>query len=206
MTPQAVNPRHFIRRMRQIRATIPDILSRWGLLPKFKRWRLAQDPDTGTVVLFGVLDNHYIATHTTTPFSNYFEPRLLHDLATELGAQVIPSASDGLRYAFILDKGQVDDLQPSANHRPINQALSRVQKIVIHDEPAHPQSFVLADEHRLEHQKLDRFLKIAIALEAKKNADAQPLPEVLLMNEAEFNQLMAEYEDERYKKKEQSNE
>jgi hypothetical protein len=192
--------------MRQIRATIPDILSRWGLLPKFKRWRLAQDPDTGTVVLFGVLDNHYIATHTTTPFSNYFEPRLLHDLATELGAQVIPSASDGLRYAFILDKGQVDDLQPSTNHRPINQALSRVQKIVIHDEPAQPQSFVLADEHRLEHQKLDRFLKIAIALEAKKNADAQPLPEVLLMNEAEFNQLMAEYEDERYKKKEQSNE
>jgi hypothetical protein len=201
MNPQTVDPRHFTRRMRQIRATIPAILSRWGLLPKFKRWRLAQDPDTGTVILFGVLDNHYIATHTATPFSNYFEPRLLHDLATELGAQVIPSASDGLRYAFILDRGQVD-LQPSANRRPINQALSRVQPIVIHNEPAPPPSFVLADEHRLEHQKLDRFLKIANALESTKNADVQPLPEVLLMNDAEFNQLMAEYENERNKEKE----
>jgi hypothetical protein len=201
MNPQTVDPRHFIRRMRQIRATIPDILTRWGLLPKFKRWRLAQDPDTGTVILFGVLDNNYIATHTAIPFGNYFEPRLLHDLATELGAQVIPSASDGLRYAFILDRGQVD-FQPSANHRPINQALSSVQQIIIHDEPAHPQSFILANEHRLEHQKLDRFLKIANALESTKNADVQPLPEVLLMNEAEFNQLMSEYEDERNKKKE----
>ncbi|MFO7583165.1 MAG: hypothetical protein R6W69_00430 [Anaerolineales bacterium] len=204
MTPQAVEPRHFIRRMRQIRATIPDILTRWGLLPKFKRWRLAQDPDTGTVILFGVLDNNYIATHTAIPFGNYFEPRLLHDLATELGAQVIPSASDGLRYAFILDRGQIDS-QTSANHRPINQALSRVQEIIIHNEPPPPQAYVRADEHRLEHEKLDRFLKIANALEATKNADDQPLPEVLLMNEAEFNQLMAEYEEERNKKKESSN-
>jgi hypothetical protein len=187
--------------MRQIRANLPDILSRWGLLPKFKRWRLAQDPDTGTVVLFGVLDNHYIATHTTTPFSNYFEPRLLHDLATELGAQVIPSASDGLRYAFILDKGQVE-IQPSVNNRPISQELSHVQKIVVDNEPPHPKAFVLAEKHRLEHEKLDRFLKIADALEAAKNDGAQPVPEILLMNEAEFKKMMAEYEDERNKKKE----
>ncbi|MBS4060474.1 MAG: hypothetical protein KG029_08750 [Bacteroidetes bacterium] len=201
MTPQAVDPRHFVRRMRQIRANLPDILSRWGLLPKFKRWRLAQDPDTGTVVLFGVLDNHYIATHTTTPFSNYFEPRLLHDLATELGAQVIPSASDGLRYAFILDKGQVE-IQPSVNNRPISQSLSHVQKIVVDNEPPPPKAFVLAEEHRLEHEKLDRFVKIADALEAEKNDGAQPVPEILLMNETEFKQLMAKYEDERNKKKE----
>ena len=206
MTPQIVNPRHFVRRMRQIRATIPDILARWGLLPKFKRWRLAQDPDTGTVILFGVLDSHYIATHTATPFSNYFEPRLLHDLATELGAQVIPSASDGLRYAFILDRGKVDDLQPSANHRPINQALSRVQQIVIHNKTAPRQAFVLTDEHRIEHQKLDRFLKIANALEAAESADALRLSEAALMNDAEFNQMMAEYENERNKEKERSNE
>lgn len=201
MTPQAVDPRHFIRRMRQIRATIPDILSRWGLLPKFKRWRLAQDPDTGTVILFGVLNNHYIATHTTTPFSNYFDPRLLHDLAKELGAQVIPSANDGLRYAFILDRGQVD-LQPFDNQRPINQALSHVQQIAVHNEPIPPKAFVLADKHRLEHQKLDRFLKIADALEATQNDSAQPPSDVLLINEAEFNQLMGELENDRNRKKE----
>jgi hypothetical protein len=201
MKPQAINPRHFLRRMRQIRANIPEILSRWGLIPKFKRWRLAQDPDTGTVILFGVLDNHYIATHTTAPFSNYFDPRLLQDLATELGAQVIPSANDGLRYAFILDRGQVD-LQSFANQRPINQALSRVQQIVAHNEPIHPKAFVLADKHRLEHQKLNRFLKIAEALEATQNDSTQPPPDVLLINEAEFNQLMAEFENERNRKKE----
>lgn len=205
MTPQAIDPRHFTRKMRQIRASIPNILSRWGLLPKFKRWRLAQDRATGTVILFGVLDNHFIASHTATPFSNYFEPRLLSDLATELGVQVIPSASDGLRYAFVLDRGQVD-IQSSVSHRPVSQVLSHVQQIIVHNEPPPPKVFVLAEEHRLEHEKLDRFVKIADALEAEKNDGAQPVPEVLLMNEAEFKQLMAEYEDERNKKKEQPNE
>ncbi len=196
-----LNPQHFIKRMRQIRAAIPDILSRRGLLPKFKRWRLAQDPDTGTVILFGVLDHHYIASHTTTPFSNYFEPHLLHDLATELRAQVIPSANDGLRYAFILDRGQVD-LQPFAHQRPISQAPALVQQIVVHNGPLPANDFVLADKHRLEHQKLDHFLKIADGLEAAKTSSAQPPPEVVLTNEAEFNQLMEELENERNKQKE----
>src|SRR5512135_925565 len=97
ITPIVDSPQ-FIRRARQIKAQIPLILSQWGLLPKFKRWRLAQDPGSGMVVLFGVLNNQYIATHTTTPFSNYFDPRLLRDLAAELHVQVISSANDGLRY------------------------------------------------------------------------------------------------------------
>jgi hypothetical protein len=72
-------------------------------------WRLAQDPGTGLVVLFGVLNDTYIATHTQTPFGAYFDPRLLHDLTTDLQVQVVPSNSDGLRYAFILDCGRLGE-------------------------------------------------------------------------------------------------
>ncbi|PKN93071.1 MAG: hypothetical protein CVU44_11610 [Chloroflexi bacterium HGW-Chloroflexi-6] len=190
----AADPRHFVRRMRQIKAQVPNILSQWGLLPKFKRWRLAQDPDTGTVVLFGILDNKHIATHTTTPFSDYFDPRLLHDLATELHVQVIPSANDGLRYAFILERGELD-IQPPVNTRPTDDDGKQIERRIA----PQPNVFVSVGKHIVEHQKLDKFLKIAEAIEAAKIAAAQPAPEVLAMNEMELNQLMAEYENERNK-------
>ena len=59
------------------------------------------------MVLFGILNNKYIATHTSIPFSDYFDPRLLHDLANELQVQVVSCNSDGLRYAFILERGSL---------------------------------------------------------------------------------------------------
>lgn len=191
----ANDPRHFTRRMRQIKAQIPNILSQWGLLPKFKRWRLAQDPDTGTVVLFAILDNKYIATHTTTPFSDYFDPRLLHDLAAELRVQVIPSANDGLRYAFILERGEIDAQQPPVNARPTDQDGNPIERRIA----PQPNVLISVGKHIVEHQKLDKFLKIAEAIEAAKSAANQSPPEILMMNELEFNQLMAEYEDERNK-------
>jgi hypothetical protein len=110
MISQAVDPHHYIRTARHIRAQIPVLLSQWGLVAKFNRWRLAQDPKSGMVILFGVLDNKYIATHTTTPFTNYFDPQLLRDLETELQVQIISSSNDGLRYAFILERGQIDEI------------------------------------------------------------------------------------------------
>lgn len=195
MIPKALDPRHFIRRARQIKAQIPILLSQWGLLPKFRRWRLAQDPDTGMVVLFGVLDNKYIAAHATTPFSDYFDPRLLRDLETELQVQVIPSANDGLRYAFVLERGEIVDAQPSLNARPTDLDGNQIERRAAL--PSQPNVFISIGKHKVEHEKLDKFLKIAEAIEAAKNATDQPPPEVLLMNEAEFNQLMAEYEDER---------
>jgi len=194
MISLADDPRHFVRRTRQIKAQIPNILSQWGLLPKFKRWRLAQDPDTGTVVLFAILDNKYIATNTTTPFSDYFDPRLLHDLATELHVQVIPSANDGLRYAFILERGEID-APPPVNARPTDQDGNQIERRVA----PQPSVLVSVGKHTVEHQKLDKFLKIAEAIEAPKIAAAQPPPDVLAMNELELNQLMAEYENERNK-------
>jgi hypothetical protein len=194
MISLADDPRHFIRRMRQIKAQTPKILSQWGLLPKFKRWRLAQDPDTGTVVLFAILNNKYISTNTTTPFSNYFDPRLLQDLARELRVQVIPSANDGLRYAFILERGDVD-AQPPVNARPTDQDGNQIERRVA----PQPDVLVSIGKQIVERQKLDKFLKIAEAIEAVKIAAAQPPPEVLVMNELELNQLMAEYENERNK-------
>src|SRR5512141_1910183 len=78
MTIQIVDPGHFAQKARQIRAQVSKVLTKWGLLPRFKRWRLTQDPDTGMVVLFGILNDRYIATHTSIPFSDYFAPGILH--------------------------------------------------------------------------------------------------------------------------------
>ena len=100
---QTIEPHHFEKEAQRIRIQVATILTNRGLLPRFKRWRLTQDPDTGMIVLFGILNNRYIATNTSIPFSNYFDPRLLHDLERELQVQVISCNSDGLRYAFILD-------------------------------------------------------------------------------------------------------
>src|SRR4030095_2065967 len=98
MITQTIDPPNFDQRARQIRAQVSTVLTKWGLLPRFKRWRLTQDPDTGMIVLFGILNNKYIAAHTSIAFSNYFDPRLLHDLANELQLQVVSCNSDGLRY------------------------------------------------------------------------------------------------------------
>ena len=99
MIIQKNDPNHLNQKAWRIRNQVSTILTKWGLLPRFKRWRLTQDPDTGMIVLFGILNNRYIATHTSTPFSDYFDSRLLHDLANDLQVQVVACNSDGLRYA-----------------------------------------------------------------------------------------------------------
>ncbi len=106
MTP-TLDSHHLNQKAQQIRAHVPTALTQRGLLPKFTSWRLTQDPSTGLVVLFGILNDKYIAAHTQTPFGAYFDPRLLHDLATDLQVQVFPSNNEGLRYAFILDRGHL---------------------------------------------------------------------------------------------------
>ena len=186
MITQTVDPHHFVRRARQIKARIPVILSQWGLVPKFKRWRLAQDPETGMVILFGVLNNKYIATHTTTPFSDYFDPRLLHDLARELQVQVIPSANDGLRYAFILERGQID-IEPAHVDYPFQDGNSSFVKvarsaakpvpevIVLKITPAPPKTAETVDDQTLVDQGVGAFLKVFDDIKLREEA-AQPPP------------------------------
>jgi hypothetical protein len=107
MTIQPIDPHHYEQKSEQIKAQVLTVLTKWGLPPRFERWRLTQDPDTGMIVLFGILNNKYLATHTSIHFRDYFDPRVLRDLANELQVQVVSSDSDGLRYAFILDRGQL---------------------------------------------------------------------------------------------------
>ena len=111
MTIQTVESQQFAQRARRIRAQASTVLTRCGLLPRFKRWRLTQDPESGMIVLFGVLNNQYIAAHTSVRFAAYSDPRVLHELADELQVQVVTcNNSDGVRYAFILEPGQLASL------------------------------------------------------------------------------------------------
>jgi hypothetical protein len=135
MTIQTFDPQHFAQKARQIRTQVSIVLTAWGLLPRFKRWRLTQDPSTGMVVLFGVLNERYIATHTSIPFRDYFEPLVLHDLANELQVQVVSSSSDGLRYAFILDRGQLGKFPPRTGLPFIEENGKHLVRGVYSDNP-----------------------------------------------------------------------
>jgi hypothetical protein len=135
MVTPMFDPHYFSKKAKQIRAHVSTALTERGLLPKFTGWRLAQDPSTSLVVLFGILNDKYIAAHTQTGLDAYFDPGLLHDLATDLQIQVIPSRRDGLHYAFVLYQGELgqqivpldfSDLQPHeppagqiGNHKPL---------------------------------------------------------------------------------------
>lgn len=108
MTTQTLDPHPFAGIVRHIRSRVAMALEGRGLLPQFSSWRLAQDPASGLVVLFGVLNVALIAAHTRNLTSAYFQPSLLEDLTRDLQLQIVPSNTDGMRYAFILDRGQID--------------------------------------------------------------------------------------------------
>ncbi len=133
MTVQTLEPHPYAGIARHIRARVVTILEGRGLLPRFSSWRLAQDPTTGLVVLFGVLNAAYIAAHTQTPTHAYFHPLLLEDLTRTLQVQVVPSSTDGLRYAFILDRGQID-ADPASSPSP----SLRAEQLLILDAIARP--------------------------------------------------------------------
>ena len=206
---QTVEPHHFDQKARRIRAQVSTVLTKWGLLPRFKRWRLTQDPDTGMIVLFGILNNRYIATNTSIPFSDYFDPRLLHDLETELGVQVVSCNSDGLRYAFILDRGQFGRL-PTHIDYPFVANGKLLARVVYRDnphqsEPVPPGDIEMVDDHTLVRQGVGAFLKVFDDIKLKDDAAlrlaAQNLPEIVVINEDEFNKRVAEHEALRQRRK-----
>jgi len=201
MTIQTIDPFQFAQKARGIRVQVSIILTRWGLLPRFKRWRLTQDPETGMVVLFGILNNRYIATHTSIPFSDYFDPRVLHDLANELQVQIVSCNSAGLRYAFILDRGELGRL-PTHIDFPFIENGKLLVRVVYSDNPpavpAPPAGIAMVDDHSRVHQGVGAFLKVFDDIRLRDDAalqlSAQNLPPIVVIDENEFNKRVAEHE------------
>ena len=201
MTIETIDPQHFAQRARQIRAQVSTVLTRWGLLPRFKRWRLTQDPGTGMVVLFGILNNRYIATHTSIPFRDYFQPGVLHDLADALQVQVVSCNSDGLRYAFILDRARLGKL-PTHIDFPFMEEDKVLARVVYSDNhpsvPAPPVKIANVDDQTLVRQGVGAFLKVFDDIKLRDDAalqlSAQSMPGVVVIDEDEFNKMLAAQE------------
>lgn len=212
MTIQTIEPQQrFAQQARQIRKRVSLILAKCGLLPRFKRWRLTQDPATGMVVLFGILNNKYIATHTSIPFSDYFEQHVLHDLANELQVQVVSCNSDGLRYAFILDRGQLDIL-PTHIDFPFLDGDRLFVRVIYGDKPILetmepqilPAPFISADivdDQTLVRRGVGAFLKVFDDIKLREDAASQlsqkNLPDIVFINKDEFDKRVAEHEFDR---------
>jgi hypothetical protein len=206
MIIQPIDPNYFDQKTQRIRAAIGPILKRWGLLPRFKRWRLTQDPNTGMVVLFGILNNKYIATHTSIPFSDYFDPRLLNDLATELQVQIVSCNSDGLRYAFVLERGQIDIL-PTHIDYPFIEGDRLSARVVYSDKfvaaTTEPQGVHVSltpddivNDQVLVRQGVGAFLKVFDDIKLREDAATlqSSAPNILMIDENEFNKRVAEHE------------
>ena len=209
MINQTIDQQYFAQKTRRIRTRVSALLTRWGLLPRFKRWRLTQDPNTGMMVLFGILNTRYIAMHTSIPFSDYFDPRLLHDLSNELQVQVVSCNSDGLRYAFILERGQLRRLPTHIDFPFMDDGKLKV-RVVYSDTPqpapAQPVSVAVVDDQTLVRQGVAALLKVFDDIKLREDAaallhSAQSLPDIVVINEDEFSQRVAEHEANRQKNK-----
>lgn len=158
-----IDPRHYDQKARQIKTQVMTVLTRWGLMPRFKRWRLTQDPETGMVVLFGVLNKRYIAEHTSLPFRNYFAPRFLKDLAKELQVQVVSCNSNGLRYAFILDRGSFGMLPTHIDYPYVDKGRVMVRVVFDNDplpEQISPVETAVLSDNRFMRQIAAAFLNV----------------------------------------------
>ena len=201
MIIQTNDQNEFNQKAWRIRTQVSKTLKKWGLLPRFKRWRLTQDPDTGMVVLFGVLNNKYIASHTSIPFSDYFDSRLLHDLTNELQVQVVSCNSDGLRYAFILDRGSLGEI-PTHIDYPFVDNGKLLARVIYSDNlksaPVPPIDTAIVDDHVLVRQGVGAFLKVFDDIKLRDDAAlelaAQKLPDIVLIDQGEFNKRVIEQE------------
>jgi hypothetical protein len=215
MIIQTNDQNQFNQKAWRIRSQVSKILTKWGLLPRFKRWRLTQDPDTGMVVLFGILNNKYIAAHTSIPFSDYFDQRLLQDLASELQVQIVSCNSDGLRYAFVLDRGSLGKL-PTHVDFPFLEG-EKVFVRVVYDTSSSPEvlepqiapiPIVVADavdDQALVRQGVGAFLKVFDDIQNRDEAASQlpdqSSPDIVIIARDEFNKRVAEHEANRQRTK-----
>lgn len=200
MIKQTSDGNQFNLRARQIRDQVSTVLKNWGLLPRFKRWRLTRDPATGMVVLFGILNNRYIATHTSIPFSDYFDARLLQDLSNELQVQVVSCNSDGLRYAFILDRGRFGKLPTHIDYPFVDNGKVMVRVVYgdnLQPVPVLPAEVASVDDQALVQEGVGAFLKVFDDIKVRDDAallNAKNLPGIVVIDEGEFKKSVAEHE------------
>jgi hypothetical protein len=196
ITTQTIDTQYYDQLTRQIRRQVAAVLKKWELLPRFKRWRLTQDPDTGMIVLFGILNNTYIASHTSIHFKDYFEPRVLLDLANELQIQVVSCNCDGLRYAFILERGSLDRL-PTHIEYPLVDGDKVFVRVVYGDRPVPPTTVEVVEDQALVNRGVAALVKIfdenKSGNEAASKLSAQFTPVVIPIDEEEFNKKVAEH-------------
>jgi hypothetical protein len=209
MIPLIVDLDHFRQQARRVRAGIAAILSRRGLSARFNRWLLTQDPATGLVVLFAVLNTKFIAAHTTKTVSEYFDPHLLQELANGLHVQVVSCNTDDLRYAFVLDHGSLDRL-PTHIEFPFLDG-DRLFVHVVYNEKLVPEELKphimpppqpepdLVDDQALVEQGVRAFLKVFNADKRKRAAALQvsnlDLPDIVMINEDEFHSRVKDHAD-----------
>jgi len=206
---KGIDPRHFDQKSQLIKDQVSAVLARWGLIPRFKRWRLTQDPETGMVVLFGILNNKYIAEHTSIPFSKYFDPNMLRDLANELQVQVVSCNSDSFRYAFILDRGSVGKLPTHIDYPYVANGKVMVRVVFgdIHPQPVPvpPVDTTILNDNRFMRQVAGAFLKVFEDIKLRDDAalllSAQNPPDIVIIDEDEFNKRVTEHEINRLKVK-----
>jgi hypothetical protein len=152
------------------------------------------------VVLFGILNNRYIATHTSIPFSDYFDSRLLQDLSNELQVQVVSCNSDGLRYAFILDRGRFVKLPSHIDYPYVDNGKVWV-RVVYGDNPqsvaATPVDDARVEDRALVQEGVGTFLKVFDDIKVRDDAAqlyANNLPDIVVIDEDEFKKRVAEHE------------
>lgn len=208
MINQIIKTDRYEHQARIIRNQVSNVLKKWGLIPRFKRWRLAQDPDTGMIVLFGILNNKYIASNTTIPFSDYFDPRLLHDLADELQVQVVSCNGDGLRYAFVLERGQLEKLPTHIDFPYIDDGKLFVRVVYEDALPpmvSAPVNIPATTDLTFARQVTAAFLKVFDDIKLRDDAAillaGQNPPDVMMIDEDEFYKRVAEHEVNRQRVK-----
>lgn len=208
---QAIDSRNYVQEARRIKRQVFIILKKRGLLPRFKRWRLTRDPNTGIVVLFGILNNLYIAMHTSIPFSDYFDRRLLRDLENELQLQIVSCNNNGLRYAFILDRGKLGNLPTHIDYPYMEKGKpffriaysGKLAPEARQHQNSHtiPIAIGIVDDQTRIRQGVKAFLKILDDIKLKDNAglqlSAQNQPDISVIDEDEFNKQIAEHEANR---------
>ena len=160
MITQSIATDYFVSKSKHM----PALLPQRSLLSRFTHRQLIQDSETGMRIQYGVPDNQFVTTHSSTLFSDCFDPVLSCNMLAKQNTPAISSSEEDLRCNLIIDRNQ----------------------------PSFPSE--RGGDHTIMHQRLSKLLDITGSGDTSNDVLVHPQPDVLFMDEAEFNQQMTEYE------------